>query len=220
MGTSYMPNALDDTTLELLPYEIGPYADTFTGQSGGWGFDWGLEGKYRFVFNKTSFQNYLFESAALGLQVLQTTNLDQTGKVLQFGMPVFENYQYTLNIKSTRIMADLDMVFHPIGHHVFPFVEAGIGLASTSLTYTSKPIAPITGPNFTIPEESSLSFAYQFGLGLKYMINPHVNLSLRYLYTDMGTADTAKNANTATLAKPIIANMNAQSILFGFTYVP
>lgn len=219
LGANYMPNALDGQKLELLPYEIGPYADTFTDQTGGWAFDWGLDARYRFKFIGTSLQNYVFESVAPGLQVIQITSLDQTGKVLQFGMPVFENYNYTLNIKSTRVMADVDMAFHPIGEHFFPFVETGIGVATTAVSYSSEPISPVTGPDFKIPQETTLSFAFQIGAGFKYVINEHVNVSVRYLYADMGSVDTSTNANTATLLKPLTVDLSSQNILFGFTYV-
>lgn len=219
LGASYIPNGLDGKKLELLPYEIGDYADTFTDQSDAWAFSWGLDAKYRFKFMGTSLQNYVFDSVAAGLDIIQITSFDQTGHVLQFKMPDFENYSYTLNIKNTRVMADLDMAFHPIGEHIFPFIETGIGIATTAVSYSSSPISPVDGPEFKIPQKSTLSFAFQLGAGFKYVINQHMNVSLRYLYADMGSVDTSTSGNTATLEKPLNVDLSSQTVLFGFTYV-
>lgn len=218
LGGTYIPNTIDGQTLELLPYEIGPYADTFVDQSDAGAFTWGLDAKYRFKLHQPAVHNYILESVGVGLGVYQITNFEQTGDVLQFGMPEFENYTYVLMINSARLMADFDLEFHPIGQKFIPFIEGGIGAANTSVSYKSYPIAPLDSPNFTIPKETTWSFAYQVGAGVKYVINTHFILSLHYLYANMGDIDSSTSGSSTTLAAPLTVDMSTHNFLFGFTY--
>ncbi|MFI4955610.1 MAG: outer membrane protein [Gammaproteobacteria bacterium] len=217
VGGSYIPNTIEGQSLALLPYEIGPYADTFTDQSDAGAFNWGVDAKYRFKLHKPSAQHYIFDSIGAGIGVFQITSFDQTGNVLQFNMPEFENYTYNLNLKTTRIMADFDVDFIGIQHFI-PFIEGGIGAASTTVSYDSEPIPPISGPDFTLHDKTSWNFAYQVGAGVKYVIDTHFILSLHYLYANMGKVDSSTSGSTTDLAAPLTVDMSTQNFLFGFTY--
>jgi opacity protein-like surface antigen len=218
LGDSYVPNTIKGQTLQLLPYEVGPYADTFTHQSSANAFTWGIDGRYRFKLHAPSVQNYL-DSFGIGVDFFQTANFHQTGKVLQFNLPEFENYTYRLNLKNIRIMADVDLDFHPIQERLIPFIEGGLGGARATLSYDSAPISPVDSPNFTLPSKTSWRFAYQLGAGVKYLFKPQVELSLRYLYADMGTVYSSTLGSSASLATPLKATMNTQNFLFGLTYL-
>jgi opacity protein-like surface antigen len=213
-----MPNAIDGQKLELLPYEIGPYADTFTDQTGGNSVTWGVDAKYRFRLHEPASKHYIVDSIGVGADIFQITSLNQTGNVLQFGMPEFENFKYTLNLQSTRFMADFDLDFHPIAKRFIPFIEAGLGAAVTTVGYQSKPIPPLAGPNFELVDETSWTFAYQAGAGIKYVVNTHLILSLHYLYANMGKVDTSTNGDLSTLAKPMTVDLSSQNLLFGLTF--
>jgi opacity protein-like surface antigen len=217
-GGSYIPNTIDGQRLQLLPFETGPNADTFINQSNGAAVTWGLDAKYRFNLRELTHQNFI-DSFGVGVDVFQITNFNQTGKVLQFGMPVFENYNYILQLKNTRLMADFDMDFHPLGRAFIPFIEGGIGAASTDISYTSYPILPVQSPNFTLANHSSWNFAYQVGAGIKYAVNNQFILSFRYLYANMGKVDSSTAGDTATLATPLSVNMRTQNLLLGITYL-
>lgn len=217
-GWSYIPNTIDGQKLELLPYEIGPYADTFTNQSSAGAFTWGVDAKYRYKLHSASARNYIFDSIGAGIDFFQITNFEQTGDVLQFGLPEFENYTYKLKISSNRFMADFDLDFHPIAQHFIPFIEAGIGAAYTSVSYKSTPIAPLDSPDFSLPKESSWTFAYQVGAGMKYVINTNLLLSFHYLYANMGNVDSSTAGSATTLEKPLTVDMSTQNFFLGFTY--
>jgi opacity protein-like surface antigen len=166
LGGSYIPNTIKGQTLQLLPYEIGPNADTFTAQHGSGAFTWGVEAKYRFKFHESGTQGYFINAIGAGIQVFQITDFNQTGHVLQFNLPEFENYTYKLKLINTRVMADFDIDFQPIWLNFIPFVEGGIGVANTKISYESAPIPPLDGPTFQLPEKSSWHFAYQAGAGM------------------------------------------------------
>ncbi|MFZ4077564.1 MAG: SPOR domain-containing protein [Legionellaceae bacterium] len=218
LGGAYIPNTINGQKLQLLPYETGPYADTFTHQSSGSAFTWGVDALYRFKLHAPSTEPYFFDALGAGLDVFQITHFNQTGKVLQFNEPVFENYTYTLKLNTVRVMANVDLDFQPIQSWFIPFVQAGLGGASTTVSYTSVPISPVDSPNFTLPNESSWHFAYQAGAGLKYVVKPRVILSLRYLYANMGQVNSSTLGSTTTLATPLTVTMSTQNFLFGLTY--
>ncbi|MDP3561119.1 MAG: outer membrane beta-barrel protein [Legionellaceae bacterium] len=219
LGGSYIPNTIKGQTLQLMPYEIDQYADTFTNQSSGSAFTWGVDALYRFKLHAPSIENYFFDSLGAGIDVFQITNFNQTGKVLQFNMPEFENYTYTLKLNNIRVMANFDLDFHPVRHYFIPFVQAGLGGARTAISYNSAPISPVDSPNFTLPTEASWNFSYQAGAGVKYVAKPHVVLSLRYLYANMGKVNSSTSGSTTTLATPLTVDMSTQTFLFGLTYL-
>lgn len=218
LGVSHIPNTLDGQTLQLLPYETGQYADTFTNQSSANAFTWGVDALYRVKLHTPSSQHYFFDSIGAGIDFFQTTNFHQTGRVLQFNMPEFENYTYTLKLNNLRIIANFDVDMHPIQQALIPFIQAGVGSARTTVSYNSVPIAPVEGPDLTLPSQTSWNVAYQAGAGVKYVANTHLIVSLRYLYANMGNVNTSTSGSTATLATPLTVNMNSQNVLFGLTY--
>jgi opacity protein-like surface antigen len=219
LGGSYVPNTIKGQTLQLLPYEIGPYADTFTNQSGAGAFTWGLEALYRFKLHAPTIQNHFFDSLGAGVDFFQSPDFHQSGKVLQFNLPEFENYTYTLKLNTLRVMANFDLELHPVRQYFIPFIQGGVGGARTEVSYNSVPIPPVVSPDFTLPNESSWRFAYQAGAGVKYVAQPHVVLSLRYLYANMGKVNSSTEGSTTTLAMPLTVNMGTQNFLFGLTYV-
>lgn len=219
LGGTYIPNSIKGQTLQLLPYEIGANADTFTNQSSAGAFTWGLEALYRFKLHAPSNQNYLIDSLGAGVDIFQITNAQQTGNVLEFNIPEFENYTYALKLNNIRLMANFDLDFQPIKQLLIPFVQAGIGGSRTSISYNSVPIAPVDSPNFTLPSQGSWNFAYQAGAGLKYVVKPQCVLSVRYIYANMGKANSSTLGSTTLLATPLTANMSTQNFLLGLTYL-
>lgn len=219
LGGSDIPNTIKGQTLQLLPYETGQYADTFTHQSSASAFTWGVDATYRFKLHAPSVQNYFFDSMGAGVDVFQITNFSQNGKVLQFNLPEFENYTYALKLNNIRVMANFDLDFHPIRHYFTPFIQGGIGGARTAVSYNSTPISPVISPDFTLPNQASWNFAYQAGAGVKYAVKTHLVLSVRYLYANMGKINSSTLGSTAALATPLTVNMSTQNFLFGLTYL-
>lgn len=218
LGASYIPNSIKGQTLQLLPYEIGPYADTFSHQKGGASFTWGLDAKYRFMLHNPSVKSPFFDSIGAGIDFFQITNANQTGQVLQFNLPEFENYNYTLGLSNIRLMADIDMTFRAINYNLIPFIEGGLGGSMTTVSYQSTGIPPIDSPQFRLSDESTWGFAYQVGGGLKYRLKSNAWLSLRYLYANMGEASSSLVGSSTNLATPLNVNMSTQNLLLGLTY--
>ncbi len=218
LGDSYIPNTINGQSLQLLPYETGIDADTFINQGDANAFTWGVEGMYRFKL-PSSIQNYFLNSIGAGIDFFQITNFNQNGSVLQFGLPEFENYTYTLKLNNIRIMGNFDLDFQSLGHYFTPFLQGGIGGARTAISYISEPISPVISPTFTLANQASWNFAYQAGGGVKYSVKAPLVLSLRYLYSNMGKANSSTLGSSTTLATPLTATMSTHNFLFGLTYL-
>jgi len=219
LGGVYLPNATDGQTLELPPYEIGPYADTFTNQSNSSAWTWGIGAGYRFKLPPMISTTYLLDSIEINADFYQLSHMTQTGDVLQFGLSEFDNYTYKLGLSNIRAMTDFDFDFHPIGQIIIPFIEGGIGAARTKISYSSSPISPVPGPGLQLDDQTDWSFAYQVGGGFKWLAKPQLELSIRYLYVNMGTIDSATESNSASLSQPLKIDMSTQNILLGLTYL-
>ena len=204
LGESHIPNTLKEETLELLPYGVGSLADTFSHQNSANAFTWGIDGKYQF-------ENHV----SLGVGIYQITNFSQTGNVLQWNIPQFENYAYQLKLKNIRGMGELNYDFHAIKNSFTPFITGGVGVARTQVFYTSNPITPINGPGFALERKTNWSFAYQAGTGIKYLLNNNLTLSLQYLYANMGKVHSSTQGSSTTLASPLDVDFRAHTLLFG-----
>lgn len=217
LGGTYLPNMISGQTLQLTPYEHGLYADTFTQQSDSGTFTWGLGLGHRYYISPTNKLGNLFDSFAINAQFFELIPSNQTGHVLQFGLAEFDNYTYQLGVSNYRFMADGDLDFDPIWN-VVGFIEAGVGAASTTISYGSTPIAPVLDPGLKLNKKTNWSFAYQAGAGLKFPTFRHCELSLRYLYANMGTMNSSVNGSTDILEKPLQVDMNTHNVLLGLSY--
>lgn len=218
LGAGFVPDAIKGQRMSLLPYETGENAGSFSHRNGASAATFGLEALYRLRLDATSTPGHFFNSLGTGIDLIQIANANQTGRVLEFNIPEFENYTYALRLKSTRLLAHLDFDFQPLKQQIIPFVQAGIGAARNSLSYTSTPIAPVIGPEFVLPDQRTWTFAYQAGAGFKYALDAHLLLSLRALYANMGKAHSSSAGNTALLSTPLIASVGSYQVLFGLTY--
>lgn len=143
-------------------------------------------------------------------------NANNGGDVYLFGYPQMDSYMnYNANISSWRLMLDSEWDFHPIWRQLMPFAEVGIGTAINTTNFKETPDAGFSALNsLNLPNSTRANFAYDLGVGLKMPIFTHTQASLRYLYSNMGSAQTT----SAAVTQPYKVNLSASSILFGLTY--
>jgi len=177
-------------------------------------FTWGIGAAYRFVLP----QAYVLHdiSAGLDFYYFKTT---QRGTTWQSNNPEQINYLYKLPVRSARLMLDSEWTFHPlIKQRLFPFIEAGVGVAANSMSYKDTPVEGLIGDgNTELYGHSTYQFAYAAGVGTKVLLTPYLNLSLRYLYSNLGNAYTARRGNIPVMSR-MKAAVSVQSWLLGLTY--
>ncbi len=176
-------------------------------------FTWGFGTAYRFML-PDNMQKVLHDvSIGLDLMYLKDT---QKGYVWLFQQPAYNNYYYHLSVTSLRLMADVELTLHPIGQYIFPFIEGGIGAARNTASYYDSPLLPGT-TGLTIGSQSQIQFAYTVGGGIKIPLLHGSELSLRYLYVDLGNAKTS-GAASVPLAAPVKMALTSQTWLIGLTH--
>lgn len=176
---------------------------------------WGFGTAYRFVL--PNFPRNIIHDMSAGLDFLyfQTT---QKGQTWLFEQPLYNNYTYQLPISSLRLMADSEWTFRSLLRpYLFPFIEGGIGFARNTASYADSPLIPDT-TGLTIYTDVQYQFAYTAGAGIKFLLPCNGQLSVRYLYADLGNATTSSNASVS-LAAPITIRLTTQTWLAGLTYL-
>ncbi len=175
---------------------------------------WGVGAAYRFMPPRApSIMHDI--SAGLDFLYFETT---QHGRTWQFERAAYDNYAYTLPISSSRLMVDSELTFNPLYNYFFPFLQAGIGFARNSASYHDKVLLSNYTGSVNISSNSQYQFAYTLGAGLKMLLPQNFELSVRYLYTDLGQAITSSSANVSLL-NPLKIRLTTQTGLVGLTYL-
>lgn len=114
------------------------------------------------------------------------------GQILQYGLPQFLNYNYTFKTQSTTLLATAKANIVRLGN-VSPYVSAGVGSAFNRVTsfqeYSkSSNTIPRLPPDFQ--NNTSHHFSYLLEIGMDYILQNNIWLSVGYQYSDLGKIET------------------------------
>ena len=198
---------------------VPPQTNTLHGSSDHFEFTGGGGVAYDFAMPAAASGNdhYVLRDISLGVNAYYVGGHDPSGQVYRFGLPQFNFDNYDIDLNSTRIMFDTEWDFHPVGQRVVPFLIGGIGDAINNMGYSESPISDTNDPGgqVSLDHHVTHNFAYEVGLGIKVLLTQNSQLSLRYLYSDLGSAE----ADSSVLAKPLtVSNLHTSSALLGYTY--
>jgi hypothetical protein len=183
-----------------------------------------LQGGYEFLGDKK------FRPAiAFGLGIYTTpSEYSNSGQVIEtpLGDAAETLYNYKYNVNSTRLM--LEGKFTWTIRHVKPFIDLGIGVASTQLRNYSETAVDATGypPLPPFNNHTNVRFAYQAGLGLGYEFNfsqtnsefQHEQVSLGYRYVNLGSAELDTRGSLYPY-KLNLGKASTQDIYFAFNHL-
>lgn len=200
------------STLTVSSNEV----DTLNGTTNNTHSTGGIGAALDFLIPPASKSGTYLHDVSIGMDLF-LLNTNSGGSVYQYGSPELHNYDYHLMFKTSRVMLDGTMGFVPFMCDVIPFVTAGVGVAHIQTEYYETPLSGVVGGQLNLPRRSQNNFAYSAGVGIKKMLSNHLQLSILYLYTDLGTARTASYSNSAdnviTLGKPIETELQANTAL-------
>ena len=190
--------------------------NTLVGSTDGAGFEPGFGVAYDFYlapYNQVAGIGYVLKDVSLGVDAYYLRGI-RKGSVYYSGDFPSNNYNATLS--SWQVMLDTQWDFHPLWK-LIPFAQAGIGDAINSLSYNEVSTRNSIPGQFVInlPRGVHNNLAYDVGGGIKLPTSEHTQLSLRYLYSDLGDV----SATSSQLASPLTVNMHSSSLLLGFTYL-
>lgn len=178
---------------------------------------WGLGAAYRMLPpNYKSVQQYT-RDISIGLDMFYF-QANQNGTALDYSSS--PEFDYRLNVRSLRFMGNIEWTFLPSSSkQIFPFLEVGAGLAFNENYYADTP-NPLSsnGVGVTFSSYTKTQFAYNLGAGLKWLPSKNIELSLRYLYSDLGSVYSGTKANLAVDTSYNIP-LKTQSLILGLSYL-
>jgi opacity protein-like surface antigen len=151
-------------------------------------------------------------------------NTNTKGDVWQFQDPAFSNYNYSIRIKTTRIMLDGWLDFKPVFWGISPLIGVGMGGANIKTQYSDQVStlgaqSGITGGEIVLANKTNHKLVYSLSAGLRKQLTPNLILSALYLYTNFGALQTSINSSQVTLQQPIRFNLHTNSALLAITYL-
>jgi hypothetical protein len=152
----------------------------------------------------------------LNLYYLNSNSID--GNVWRFNNSNFNQLTYDIPLRSTRLM--LDAALTVASYKQFSvYAIGGIGNAWNRTSYSDVDGAntPCPDQRLSLGSHTNSNFAWEAGAGLAFAFNNRINLSLEYLYTNLGRIQTSGSGNIGLITAPIISpahfNLKSQTAL-------
>jgi opacity protein-like surface antigen len=148
------------------------------------------------------------------------------GKVEQYSLPEFTNYNYQYKIQTQTFLAQIKADLYR-WRCLMPFLLAGAGVSlNNASNYAEQPVPGVTpriSPGFK--GQTNTYFSYVFGAGLDYIVQKNIWASLTYEYSNLGRAQTGSGVNTVTLTGTNYAsdnlktNVKSNAVFLSVTYL-
>ncbi len=141
-----------------------------------------------------------------------------TGDVLLYGASNLNYYDYEYGIENLNVLANLTLGLVEYQRWTI-FALGGLGVAWTWVDYEEIPKPGVDGGNLTLKEESNTTFAWQAGGGIGFEVIPELDLTLTYLYTDLGDVETSSTitgsngASSMEISDPANFGLSQQTVL-------
>jgi len=132
-----------------------------------------------------------------------------SGDVYRFGNSAFNELNYDMSIRSTRLMFDTALTV-AAWRQYSSYVIAGLGNAWNHISYRDRDKSNVTCSLLNVGTNHDNShFVWEAGAGATYTFNDTAGLSLEYLYTDFGHLSVSGNGGSVKF------NLHAQAVLLG-----
>lgn len=142
------------------------------------------------------------------------------GQIAQYQDPDMNNYNFNLNIQNIRFMYDMYFTLISI-HNVSFYILGGIGNGISRVSYKDQPIPGVTDGGVSLNNRTNSNFVSEEGLGFSYPLSDRVNMSLEYLYANLGRIKTASHGTLdgiPAIITPAAFSLRSQTVLFNLSY--
>jgi len=143
-----------------------------------------------------------------------------TGKVQEFGLPLFTNYNYSMKLQSDVVNVVGKLDFTPYKSFL-PYVSVGLGIAFNRVSnYNEDAIPPVSparvSPNYN--SKTNVNFAYSLGAGIDYIYSKKLWLTLGYQFADLGKVNSGPGMQTWSNTRLSFGAQRDHTILGSITY--
>lgn len=192
----------------LPPFSTAYESKASYANGGSVGFGLGMEGAQS--------EMYFWQ---LGLAGFYHTPVTNTGAVLQFNLPAYNNFIYRYRIQATRavVTGKLLGTLQPYWH---PYVSGEIGAAfNTSSGYHDTPLLEENYPMAPYANNTQTAFTWSVGFGVDAELNNHLRLGVGYQFVDLGKASLGFSSAQETRDHLDITNLFDHQIRAQLTLV-
>lgn len=178
---------------------------------------------YAFILTDEDDDFRWFPAIVASLDGAYQFETDFNGDVYQFENADMNNYTNNTSVENFNLMFDLTLALAEYQRWTI-FAIGGIGAAWTTVQYDDTAKADIPPSGIDLSSHTSSNFAFQFGGGLGFEIMPELDLTLTYLYTDLGDVSTGDSVNATEGNNPNISitpadfDLQQQSLLLGLEW--
>ena len=173
-----------------------------------------LQGGYRWTRVSPWFSNF-----TLGLRYQYLLSSKVSGSIEQYSDPTKTNYDYSLNF-STHVLSVLGKLTVYQHKHFAPYVTLGVGEAFNNVGGYSETaqgdVAARTSPGYQ--SKTAMNTAFSAGLGVDYIFNRKLSMSLGYEYANLGTLKTGNGSGTWSNSSLALGTLTSNTILLGVHY--
>jgi opacity protein-like surface antigen len=146
---------------------------------------------------------------------------DINGTVDRFGDFVgdFNDTNYSMDIKSTRLMFDLALTIATY-RNFSVYAIAGIGPSWNRIDFDSKANDCVVG--MELDDHTDTNFAYEIGAGINFGVTQHLAVTLEYLYAGFNNLDLSEHGNIGGFEVSALESeefdLSSQAIFLGLRY--
>lgn len=141
-----------------------------------------------------------------------------SGRVQQFSLPEYENYDFDYDAQTQALLGTLKVNIYQY-QQLSPFIVGGVGAAWNKFSDYSEDaltgITPRVSPDFS--DHTHADFSFLVGAGLDYFCSEDFTLSLEYNYLDTG--EIKSGTSDVYIDEQITSDINNSIILLSINYV-
>lgn len=154
------------------------------------------------------------------LNVYYLGNADIHSDVYLYGMDEYDFMDSAMDYDSTRLMFDLGLTIAQIDQFsVYALAGAGIAWNNVNLNATPNQEGIDCGIYpYSLNDNNSTSFAYEFGGGVTYAASDRVAISLEYLYAGINDVKLGSDTSSDFDLEGSSFDVNSQSVLLGLRF--
>lgn len=195
--------------------------DRYTNHNVGTTASLALQGGYQWAFNHAWLPFF-----SLGASYNYMAPVKVTGKVDQYSLPEFENYNYQYKIQSQMFLAFTKLDLYR-WRNLMPFLLAGAGVSlNNASNYVEQAVPDVTArvsPGFK--GSTNTFFSFVLGAGFDFFVQEDLLLSLQYEYAHQGYAQTGPGVDLDLLTDTnystdhLKTKLTSNSVLFSLIYL-
>ncbi|STX50842.1 Opacity protein and related surface antigens [Legionella busanensis] len=136
-----------------------------------------------------------------------------SGPVYRFGDHTLHDYNYKMNLRSTRVMADA--VFNAFSfNNLGIYGKLGVGEAWNRVDYSDYPIDGSDSSSISIHRKTRSGVAVEAGAGVQYNFTNGLGISFEYLYVDMDRVRLGHASSNSCLDGIVSPTLSLESSAF------